>query len=239
MDPLQHLQLDIVARLMAEPYFGEFAIFVMRPRQAVSAMQIQELINNSLAGVASGNGISIEVLMPLVDRADEESGILLFEPRTIVRVKEYADINMSTQGTQVPCEEIALQVCVTLEGFLAQGYGGSLYIPKEAIVPCKDFPTLVTYDVNVKSRFGLQNAQKAALPKIAGDHTGITLTTATAGSAIYYTTDESYPWSGNSQNPSTATLYSTPFSCAEGAIVRAAASMAGLQSSDVAMARVS
>jgi len=223
---------------MAEPWFGEFAVFVMRPRQAVSAMQIQELINNSLAGVASGNGIAIEVLMPSIERADEAGGILLFEPHTIVRVKENADINMGSQGSQIPCEEIALRVCATLEGFLPQGYGAALSIRKEAIVPCKDLPGLVAYDVCVRGRFAMPAPLKAVLPRISGDPAAVALATATEGAAIYYTTDESYPWAGTLANPGTGTVYTGPFPTTPGTKIRAAAFLAGLQGSDVAFATI-
>lgn len=237
MDPLQHQQLDIAARLMADPYFAPFFIAVLRPRKDASALQIAESINNSLAGIAQGNGIAIEVMMPLLDRVDEGSGILLFEPKVTVRVKENPAYNMGTNGTKIPAEEIVLMVCSRLEGFLAQGYGGSAYIPKDAVTPVlrTEFAGLVVYDVNVKGKFGLQNPLKVALPQITGDHTAVTIATPTEGAAIYYTTDESYPWAGNVSNPSTAVLYTTPFTATAGAKVRACAFLDTYQQSDVAL----
>jgi hypothetical protein len=234
MDPLQHLQIDIASRLMAAPFFNSFAVFWLRPRKARSAMQIQDSINLSLVGIAGGNGVAIEVMMPLLDRTDEASGILMFEPRAVVRVRENPAINMSDSGTQIPAEEIALNVALELEGFLPYGYGSALYVPRDGVVPREDPRGFVVYDVNFMSRFGLENPVKAAMPQISGDHTGVTIICASAGAVIYYTTDESYPWGGSEANPSTAILYSAPFACAAGVIVRACAFLSGAQQSDAA-----
>jgi len=62
----------------------------------------------------------------------------------------------------------------------------------------------------------------------------ITLTCATSGAAIYYTTDGSYPCSTNAE----ATLYAAPFAAVAGTL-KAAAEKSGLQPSSVAEAEFS
>jgi hypothetical protein len=234
MDPLQQQQLDIASRLMADPWFAEFAVFVLRPRAAMSAVMIQEAVNNSLAGIASGNGIAIEVLMPLLEREGEAGGALIFQSSVIIRVKENPGINMGAGGSRTPCEEIAIRVCVTLEGFYADGYSSPLCVARDSAAPRLDFPGLVVYDVKLKSRLGVSMPAMAATPAISGDHAGVTLACATGGAAIYYTTDGSYPWPGATANPSTGALYTGPFTCAPGAIIRACAFLAGSLASNTA-----
>jgi hypothetical protein len=57
----------------------------------------------------------------------------------------------------------------------------------------------------------------------------VTLACATAGAAIYYTVDGTYP----SSKASNGTLYTAPFTAPSGSTVRAAAELSGYQQSQV------
>jgi hypothetical protein len=86
------------------------------------------------------------------------------------------------------------------------------------------------------ARLSVSSPVRVAAPTIAvgtGPVT-VTLSCTTSGAAIYYTTDESFPWSGNT----TATLYAAPVTVTASCNFRACAHKAGSISSDVAWAVV-
>ena len=80
-----------------------------------------------------------------------------------------------------------------------------------------------------------ERKDKVATPQISASGANITLTCATSGAAVYYTTDESFPGPGNDE----ALLYSTPFTLASGThLLRVAGHKAGSACSDAVMAEL-
>ena len=91
----------------------------------------------------------------------------------------------------------------------------------------------VSYSLRFKRQ--AQDAPPVAVASIGISPPGpgpatVTLTCATAGAAIWYTTDGSYPGSNAAACP-TALLYSVPFAVLAGQTVRAAAELTGYQQS--------
>ena len=236
MSPLESDQLDFFGRLYADPYFADIGIYVVRPRQHLSATEIYQKIENALKGVAATGGKSgaaVCVMMPFGgDENPEIIGPRIDEVIT-VRVQEFVLVNMGTTGTLKSCEEIALKVVRLLHHFYC-GTGGVWKCDRSALQPRLDFIPFVTYDCNFKRELGLARLAKVNRPRIiydlSTDPAHIQVTCDTDGATIYYTLDGTYP----SSIAPTATLYTTDLYLSSACVLRVAAELAGSDQSDVA-----
>ena len=86
-------------------------------------------------------------------------------------------------------------------------------------------------DCKFYTSFGLRTGNRVANVAIGGAASAVTLSCATPGARITYTTDESYPQPGNPA----ATTYTAPFAVTAGTKVRAGATAAGMKPSDTAI----
>jgi hypothetical protein len=235
VNPLQRLQTDIASRLEADEYFADIGVTLMRPRAELGFVQIQERVDqliNGLVTKAGKKGAAVLVLMPLADApASDAPGPELMHTIT-VRVQELPIVNMGTSGTQKPAEEIALRVLQVLQ-FFTPGNGRCLVVDPQALTPTEQFDPKVTIDCRFRQQGGINPLAKVASPILTSSSAAapgtVTITCATSGAAIYYTTDGSYPGSTNTA----AHLYSAPFAQATSATIRAAAQKTALQGSDV------
>ncbi len=232
MSILEQTELAIAGRLAADSYFAQIPIVVMRPRASGTFAEIQSRIDAALNGTlaqAGGVGAAVTVLMPIGDcEKPNLPGPQLTFVYT-VRVQELVQLNMSPAGTRKSAEEIALYAL----GLLHQcSLNGRQVLTAEAhtLTPSLDFAPRLTYDLRLRQLGALPQPVRCAAPVIALSGDTATLTCATAGAAIYYTTDGSYP------SPANGTLYSAPVTAASGLTMLAAASHSGVQQSAVAAA---
>lgn len=230
---VERLQLDLAARLEADSYFADIGIHVMRPRAELGFVQIQESVDRQLGCIvkkAGKGGAAVTVLMPTLDSEAPNAPAPITEAGIIVRVQELPVHNMGPNGTQKSAEDIALNVIRVCHLF-HRGQGNVVYAARELLTPSAEFAPKVTYDVRLAQKLALSSQAKVARVELASaaavsPATGwtVTLTCATSSASIKYSTDGSYP----------TTAYTTPFNVPAAATVRAVASKAGLQQSDVA-----
>lgn len=230
----QRLQLDLFGRLSADAYFSDLEVSLVRPRDKLGFTQIYELIDQILGGIrkkAGKAGASVQVLMPASDQLDPNVGGPRLDTLIIVRIQEMVVINMGPVGTLKTAEDIAERVIQLGHHFIPAG--GNVLVFSD-MMPTDAFDPKVTIDVSFAVKTGLVSLAKVARPVIAPASGAapqeITITCATVGAAIYYTTDGSYPSSANA----TATLYAAPFTQATAATIRAAAQLTNFQQSDIA-----
>ncbi len=131
------------------------------------------------------------------------------------------------------CEQIAVNLAQTFQLFFLggplQGFYAApafyKYIDAGANKPC------VAIQVVLNATFVLTALQRTLAPGAAAAAQTVTLTDQQpgGGSIIYYTTDGSFPGSGNPN----AVQYTTPFTVASGTVVRTAAYNGNLQGSMV------
>jgi len=231
-------QLAIAARLGADPYFTPatgtaIPVKVARPRASLSGTMIQDSINQALAKL----GATAIVQMPTGAKGKKSSGSVMFDEVYVVRIFENPTINMGANGTGKSAEDIRDAVMLTLHHFFFQEIGASLTISEHPFAPnlSKVFidAKLVVYDVFFEISVGLKAIPKTPDPGISADGLTVTLTP-TSGSAIYYTTDGTYPAPSTAAYPSTAQLYATPFAVASGIQVKAVAYLPNLKASNAA-----
>lgn len=231
MDFLRRDQLDIKAILESEDDFANVAGFEARPRDEGDAMQIIQALNDALMGVTTKNdkgGLAFMVMMPDVEVPNANSLSLRLEGLYTIRIREIPMINEGDGGTGISAEQCALNV---LKALHQRSSGGSPFYPdKKAIREVSGDSAGLTYDVVMRRDVTEAKRRFVTLPQISVSGVTMTLSCATSGAAIRYTTDGSFP--GKS-----ASLYSTPVDVGElpsGTLIRVAAYKDGLSGSDVA-----
>lgn len=226
---LEQLQEDVQFRIMTESYFDTIAIILQRDGVTINQIQQRVAALNQRGGKT---GACIIVLMPIVDVPNANPPGPRFELTQSFIVLEHPTINRGASGTGKHSTDIALAL-LQLFHLFTLGYGATMTARERAITPNDSFDGLVGLQVDFFSRGGLTPQPFVALPTISADvlisPATITMACATAGAAIWYTTDGSYP---SSENP-VAMRYSAPFVQNSGAIIRAAAELAGLLQSSV------
>jgi hypothetical protein len=234
---LQRFQQDVAMRLEGAAFFANVPIFIMRPRTALTAAQIQEQINAALGALTTQNGkagLCATVQMPTLDTQKQELPGPYLHLKCTVRVQENVLVNMGAGGTQLACEDAAIATAQLLHLWTPGGTAGIIRAAAETITPNLKFEGRVTYDVSIESEFELACLAKTALPFLTESDSNITIACADEAAAIWYTLDGSAPWAGNANYPSTATPYTGPFAPpAAGTLIRAAAFNPALLGSDI------
>jgi hypothetical protein len=245
MSPLERTLYDLLARANADPFYTTIPLFVLRPRyeddgtvkDSASFEAIQTRINQASSCLqlkAGKGGAAVTFLMPTGDTDKPNISGPQMKFTYTARVQEHPVLNWGARGTQISAEEIALHTLQLFHLCMLNGRNCLAADPQTLTPAEKD--GLLVYDVRLLQQGGLTPPGKCALPiiapRIGTGATEITITCATAGAAIYYTTDGSYPFAENDE----ATLYNAPFALGAAApcTLRVAAQKAGLQQSDVA-----
>jgi hypothetical protein len=224
------VQPDVYAKLLSEPFFNNVAIFKIRDKRLDSE------VNRALAGLAGRNGTggaTIEVLMPTLKAALEDTAGPVCTLEQQFLVKEQPTVNQGGTGTGLTAEQIAVNIAQTFQLFFLGGalqgfYTAPTFYQYQAPGPNSPF---VLLRVTMHATFVLTALERTLTPAAAEAAGLVTLTDQQpgGGSRIYYTTDGSFPGAGN---PNSA-LYATPFAASSGTIVRTAAYNGSLQGSMV------
>ena len=227
---IESVQPDVYYKLLSESWFENIAIFKIREKR------LDTEVNRALAGLAGRNGkggASIEVLMPSLKTALPETAgpVCTLEQKFIV--KEQPTVNQGANGTGLSVEQIAVNLAQTFQLFYLggpmQGFYAAPEFYKHQAVP-EEVP-FIAVTVTLQATFALTALARTLSPAASAAAETVTLTDQQpgGGSTLYYTTDGSFPGSGNPA----ATPYSTPFTVASGTVVRTAAYNGTLQGSMV------
>ncbi|MEI7730182.1 MAG: chitobiase/beta-hexosaminidase C-terminal domain-containing protein [Verrucomicrobiota bacterium] len=238
MDPcetiLSDMQADIGDRLRSDTYLASIPVFDEEKGDLASEVQIA-------LGLTSGQqdayGACLVVLSPIGndDNPDTPGGPL--DIHLAVRVCVDPKINnVAGTGTQIKALTLARRVHRCLKHFASQGRFVALCPERPSIVPVEDGFAPVAYEVRFTTRESdpgrYAKLQAVSISPATGVQTypvTVTLACNTAGAAIYYTLDGSYPRSGNAA----AILYTAPFSVTAAKTVRAAGYKTGWLPGDV------
>jgi hypothetical protein len=227
---IESVQPDVYNKLLSEAYFANIAVFAIREKR------LDTEVNRALSGLQGRNGkggATIEVLMPTLKTAlpDSAGPVCILEQRFVV--KEQPTVNLGANGTGLTCEQIAVNLAQTFQLFFLGGPMQGFYAAPsfyKYIEEGSDKP-FVAIQVVLNATFVLTTLQRTLAPgaEAAAQTVALTDEQPGGGSAIYYTTDGSFPGSGNPN----AIRYTTPFTVASGTTVRTAAYNGTLQGSMV------
>lgn len=228
MDPLTRDQEFFAARLAADSYFED--ITVLEQRKGVTDSDIETAL--SVLNTTGGKvGACVIVLMPELRPSEPDSPGPSYTVRAAMQVITSPIFNDGADGTGKSSEAIAERVRQLCHRF-NNGTGTWSFAGME---PLEVQPGQVSYAVSIERLALDADLPRQPLPMIDPEEAAApqTLTiTAAEGAQVYYTTDGSYPWSGNDA----ATLYSAPFEVGAAATVLAVAHKTGFQASNVAEA---
>jgi hypothetical protein len=227
---IESVQPDVYNKLLSEAYFANIAIFAVREKR------LDTEVNKALSGLQGRNGkggATIEVLMPTLKTAlpDTAGPVCILEQKFVV--KEQPTVNLGANGTGLTCEQIAVNLAQTFQLFFLGGPMQGFYAAPSfyKYIEGSSDKAFVAIQVVLNATFVLTALQRTAGPAASAAAQTVTLTDQQpgGGSIIYYTTEGSFPGSGNPN----ATQYTTPFTVASGTIVRTAAYNGTLQGSMV------
>lgn len=223
------LQEDIGFKLNSEAFFANINVQLER-KELYSSEVAVATVWETVKGGASGVGVI--VAMPKVN-VQAPDGPIEFVCRQMITVLEEPNINQTTgTGTQIFAEDIGVYIAQLLHEFgLAQNI--TLYADGETMVPNREYKDIRGVDVHLNYKFtpGELNAC-ATVPISFAPGSGayqVTLSCATSGATILYTTDGSFPGAANGA----AQTYNGQFNVPYGTQVRAAAYKTGLVGSAV------
>ena len=226
------LREELKARLEADEYFTDLTVIDYRKADLVS--EIQKL----LAGlVKKGGKCGAFVFLEGFSAPPRgtEPPIVFDGIRMNVIAIEVPLFNGGASGTGKTAWDIGLRAAQVMCGYTSDGLTGTITVDRRGVTQVEAPPRAIAYEVPLVIPANIVSASKVATPAIApadGAHPqAATLTCATTGSAIYYTLDDSHPWSGNT----TAHLYSTPVAIAAACALRAIAYKTGMIASDSAL----
>lgn len=227
MDPLEQDQVDIAARLEADPYFED--VTVLKQRDAVLESDIERALS-TLTEKDSKIGVCAIVLMPTLTIDGTNAPGPLYGVSLSVQVIENPTFNLNEGGTGKSAEQIAHRVRQILHHFV-NGYGSTFSFAKLEPLPRPDGE--ISYGVTFSRKSGDTPLPKVEAPRLSATNEAapatVTLTCDTVGAVVIrYTTDGSPPCAGNAA----ALVYSAPFVQATAATIRAAASLTDFQQSN-------
>lgn len=227
-------QEDIAARLQADSFFQN-TVPVLLQRRGITEKDVQISMQAMQPGSVCGT-VAI-VMMPSLIATDPNAPGPVSFVRYGIQVIDFPIIRrQSPGGAGVSAEEICDRIRQIIHR-VAFGRGQALYF--DGLHPIPVVEGQVSYGVYFKCRQIDAPPPSCATVGIspvsgAGPLT-ITLSCATAGAAIYYSLDGSYPSSvAAAATPATSFLYSAPFTAAAAAFIRAAAEKTDYQQGNVA-----
>jgi len=200
---LETLQSDILAVLENCPELADANLIIEDAGDMEK--EILRRLGTLTAGETGKPGLVVVVSLPEVDEAEAN---LPGPPVSItaeLQIIEQPTINRSSAGTGIRSSVAALRVLGALH---LRSFGSyALYAAADAVRTMQVKPGFLRHDVKLSMRYGgiAPPAKPAGVAAVWDDEAGtLTLSCATAGADIYYTTDGSYP------TPDNGTLYTVP-----------------------------
>lgn len=222
---LDRLQDDIAGRLAADEFFAHIPVGAQH--KGVIADDIAQALQ-ALAGDGTEAGAGVIVMMPSRTVPHPNIPGPAYDLTITIRAMEIPFINRAEGGTNRTATAISLRI----EHLLHQLTLSGVVLTAQRVGGLQDAAGGVASDVDISFRYGLPAANRVQAPSMTLAGSLVTLSSATSGATIRYTTDGSYPGL-------TAAAYTAPFAAASGTTIRAVAYAAGRQASDLSEATVS
>lgn len=245
-DYIQQLHDDVNGALSSDPGFMYVPVYQSRTPLTLDnegspvmgqSQQIEEMIKSALAGMEKKNGkagLACVVMLPDVKGESVNSAAPAMQLTIKVRIIENRMTNEGVDGTGITASKLSLHVVQVLNRRAFRG-GNPLYADLKGMVQEIPLPD----DEKAHECAFIQNVtpdvlRKVATPTAAWADGHLTLSCTTAGAAIYYTVDGSYPGSGGLSGQ----LYTAPLDLVPPYSLRTAAEHEGMQASDDLLAEI-
>jgi len=236
-DVIDKLPLELQARLESAAYFCDVTIALVEKGSVAREIAAKQSV------LATKNGKRGAAVLVLQIVATDEYPEQAFGPLTLYpsfEVIEQVELNNDASGTKKSARKIAREIIRVLKPVALEGICTDLQVDKPALEPLSNADdiakNLVRYGVNFKC-YECETNSDTQVANVIIDQVGetITLTCSTAGSTIYYTTDDSPPWKGNHA----AVAYSAPIGIpSDGVTIRACAFAAGVIDGNTSRANI-
>lgn len=221
---LETVQADVIAILQAGLTIS--AANIIAEQNGDLESEVERILGITKSGTGGKRGLAVIVMMPEVASAEPNLPGPVFVVKQQIQVIEHPRINRGTAGTGLRSSHAALLAMQILHHHTLGGH--ALYAEDKPVEPLPVKDGLISHVLTLSMQAnGLTGPGKVAPVSVTEADDIITLACATAGAAIYYTTDGSYP------TPTTGTLYTAPITDAVvGDTWRVAAYKTGLNPSD-------
>lgn len=228
---LEDAKLDLVARLESDAFFSD--VHVLYENEG----DLDQARTNALAGRTSKSGKKgAAVVIHAVDiiAVEGQGPSPLLKLGAVIECAETRKLNHSSVGTGKTAAEIAARVCQLLHLYTPLHITkNSWYLPDNPVQELSLLDGMVGFAVEIHSGAQFGCVAKVATPSADLAGSDLTLTCATAGATILYTTDGTYPGTSN------GTTYSAPISVSDGDQISFVATKADHNASDVNHAEIS
>ena len=223
--------VDLAARLRADPFFDDIAVI-----EEVSGdleKNLLRALGTASAGGTGTVGAAVSVELPSVrpDRNAQDAPGPALEMIFGVGVLVNRTAAFSSFGAGKSAEKIALTIANIIHHYSAAGLGGQCgpFI-FDGMLPFKRPEGNDTaYRLTFRASATVGRSSKVREPAIAPGETVVAISCATAGAAIYYSIDGTYP----------TTLYEAPFALpASGSVIRASGVKTGFIASNTSAVQV-
>jgi hypothetical protein len=206
------LQADLFALISAEAYFSDIVVYLNN--EGLSASDIATAIKCQVDkdGKKGAAVIVDEVLRDVPNPDPMGPNFRLILP---VGVYVHPGLNFGTGGTGKTIDEITDEICNAVHGRKVHPNINQIHNDKTAVTPVVDKNGLKVREILFASSLCLAKPSRVATPTLSGNAAAVSITCNTDGAVIYYTTDGSYPWSGNS----TATRFGYALQTESGIII--------------------
>lgn len=225
---LRSIQVSAAQRLAAMPEFAEIDVI------SEDVKDLQLAVDTALGKV----GLCVVVVTAAARASYTDTTAPYFQAiRVLVQVLECVPVNRRPENPSYQTGQQVAELCSAyLHGWAPDGYP-EVFTSEDVLLgrlpPEAADRGLVAWDVPVKTQGGFYVTIPQVAPCVIDvAQQPVTIVCATAGAAIWYTTDGSYP----APRSATATLYTAPFNTGVGVTVRAQAYLAGYLASGVASA---
>ena len=227
---LINAKTDLYYRLLGDEMLAPVSILIDDEHDLANRAKVQAGPSNVRAG-KTGASVTVSAVAVLSLNSGETPTPLM-ALSCVFEVMEDVIINDGSDGTGINAGEIVARLIQLLhQSHFDHRFTGLRLSPSAPVVEIDAEKNghrgyAVTF---VADQMAITNVATCASVAIDNNAGVITLTCNTSGTTIYYTTNGTYPGSGNTA----ATVYSTPFTPSAGVTIRAAAQKTGLNPSKI------
>lgn len=209
MSIFEQLQSQVVAQLLAQPFFSDVPVL------AVHEKEIESMIDQAIAEI----GIVVLVAVISAKVQNPNMSVPYYEATFLIQVSENVTVNTLSKNAIEICENLMLPASAGgLTGWSVPSFCEESYCAENAfdLLPTPIDKNRI-YECRFKTHLGITQAPLATvndpiLTNVAGT---LTISGTTPGAGTFYTTNGSYP------NPIGGTVYTVPFAVTPGQTVKA------------------